>query len=335
VHRIWSSLGLALALSCTKQLPPPQTPEQVVPKIKIPPQPQSGTGRVVIDIVDGPAVVEEVISRTVVTTQGNTKTAQYNGPPIKRKLCVSPCVLDLPLGPHVLSFTTSGSNAKTDKTTLIFAEAPMIYRRALGHKERKPIWFGGIGAIGVGAGFLTAGLIGFTSKDSVSGAGGPLTAAQLSVGANIGFMVGGAVLMGVGGLLMKQNQPIQQQGAETFWASTAPTQEPVATKPPPLQDPGFKDPKSTPEDNQERAAKLYDEAKAHYNLQEYDTALTGFKDAYLLSKEPGLLFNIGQCYRQMGKDQEAIRSFKAYLNEDPEAPQRAQIEQWLKEMGSK
>ena len=141
--------------------------------------------------------------------------------------------------------------------------------------------------------------------------------------------------MGVGGLLMKQNQPVVQPGAETFWTLTESTQEPIATKPPALQDPGFKDPKNTPENNQERAAKLYDEAKAHYNLQEYDTALNGFKDAYLLSKEPGLLFNIGQCYRQMGKDQEAIRSFKAYLNEDPESPQRAQIEQWLKEMGSK
>jgi tetratricopeptide (TPR) repeat protein len=163
-----------------------------------------------------------------------------------------------------------------------------------------------------------------------------LAAAQLSVGANIGFMVGGAVLMGGGGLMMKQNQPTAQSGAETFWTLTESTQEPVATnKPPTLQDPGFKDPKNTPENNQERAAKLYDEAKAHYNLQEYDTALSGFKDAYLLSKEPGLLFNIGQCYRQMGKEQEAIRSFKAYLNEDPESPQRPQIEQWLKEMGSK
>jgi hypothetical protein len=340
VHRIWSSFGLAFTLACAKQLPPPKTPEQVAPVIKIPGPPASGMGRVVIDIVDGPAIVEEVISQTVVNKQqGNGQsftTMQYNGRPIKRKLCVSPCVLDLPLGTHNLSFTTSGSNAKTDETTIIFSEAPMVYRRALGNNERKPLWFGGIGAIGAGAILLGVGALkGFgdgNSSDNVSAGG--LTSARVQ-GANIGLMVGGGVLMGVGGLLMKQNQPIKQSGAETFWALAEPVKEPIATKPPPLQDPGFKDPKTTPENSQERAAKLYEEAKAHYNLQEYETALNGFKEAYLLSKEAGLLFNIGQCYRQMGKDQEAIRSFKAYLNEDPESPQRVQIEQWLKEMGAK
>ena len=100
---------------------------------------------------------------------------QFNGRPIKRKLCVSPCVLDLPVGPHVLSFTTSGSNAKTDQTTLIFSEAPMVYRRALGNKERKPLWFAGMGVIGVGAGILTAGIFRFRSNTTSGASAGPLT----------------------------------------------------------------------------------------------------------------------------------------------------------------
>jgi hypothetical protein len=342
----WYSLGLALAISCAKQIPPPEAPTQVTPNVKIPAAPPSGVGRVVIDVTDGPAVIEEVVSQTVVNTQQSsgtfTKTAQYNGPPIKRRLCVSPCVLDLPVGPHVLSFTTTGNNAKTDKTTIIFSEVPMVYRRSLGTKEKKPAWFAGIGGAGVGATLFTIGLVGLfvgnnalgeESANNVGAGAGPLTLADVSIGGSLGLMFAGAVVGGAGGFLMKKNQPISQQGSETFWTLTEVPVEPVATKPPPLQDPVFT--KKNQESDMERAAKIFEEARAHYNLLEYDAALKGFKEAYLLSKEPGLLFNIGQCYRQMGKNDEAIRSFKAYLNESPDAPQKTQIEQWLAEMGQK
>jgi tetratricopeptide (TPR) repeat protein len=66
-------------------------------------------------------------------------------------------------------------------------------------------------------------------------------------------------------------------------------------------------------------------AMQHYNLAEYEEALKAFKDAYRQFEEPALLFNIGQCHRQLGHKQEAITFFRTYLREVPDAPNREDV----------
>jgi tetratricopeptide (TPR) repeat protein len=61
-------------------------------------------------------------------------------------------------------------------------------------------------------------------------------------------------------------------------------------------------------------------AKAHYEkgtrlyeIREYDKALLEYKAAYLAQPDPAFLFNIGQCYRKLGQNQEALSFFQEYL----------------------
>jgi hypothetical protein len=82
--------------------------------------------------------------------------------------------------------------------------------------------------------------------------------------------------------------------------------------------------------NEEKAMKLYDEAEVYYKLQNWQKALEKYEAAYLLSQQPELLFNIGQCYRQLGKYEEALRSYKTFLREVPNDPNRAEIQELIK-----
>jgi tetratricopeptide (TPR) repeat protein len=82
-----------------------------------------------------------------------------------------------------------------------------------------------------------------------------------------------------------------------------------------------------------QAERLFAEAEAYYNLQKYEQALKAYEDAYLLSRKPELLFNIGQCYRYLDQLEEARRSYQAYLRQLPEQdPNRAIVTRLLKEI---
>jgi tetratricopeptide (TPR) repeat protein len=80
---------------------------------------------------------------------------------------------------------------------------------------------------------------------------------------------------------------------------------------------------------EEQAMKLYEEAEAYYKLQDWSKALELYEAAYLLSPQPELLFNIGQCYRQLGKYEQSLRSYRTYLREVPDDINREQIEQLI------
>jgi tetratricopeptide (TPR) repeat protein len=90
------------------------------------------------------------------------------------------------------------------------------------------------------------------------------------------------------------------------------------------------------EDPKDKAKRLYEEAEGYYNVREYEKALSLFKEAYLLTKEPELILNMGQCYRKLGRYEEAKDTFKTFLREDPETPYRKDVEKILSEIeGSK
>jgi tetratricopeptide (TPR) repeat protein len=63
-------------------------------------------------------------------------------------------------------------------------------------------------------------------------------------------------------------------------------------------------------------AKLYQQGAKEYRLGHFRRALTRFRSALALTEgRPSLLFNIAQCYRQLGTRRQAIFYYKLYLSE--------------------
>jgi tetratricopeptide (TPR) repeat protein len=73
------------------------------------------------------------------------------------------------------------------------------------------------------------------------------------------------------------------------------------------------------------AREAYRNAMQHFNLGEYSDALTNFKEAYRHYEDPSFLFNIAQCERLLGHKTEAIRAYKTYLLNDPNASNREEV----------
>ncbi len=76
-----------------------------------------------------------------------------------------------------------------------------------------------------------------------------------------------------------------------------------------------------------RGKQLYDEGLSHYNLAEYDAAITSWKASYLLTKAPLLLFNIGQAYRLSGDCGKANTFYDSYQREQPDPKNKDELDQ--------
>jgi tetratricopeptide (TPR) repeat protein len=72
---------------------------------------------------------------------------------------------------------------------------------------------------------------------------------------------------------------------------------------------------------------LYDEGLRHYNLAEYGQAIDAWKQAYLLSKKPVLLFNIGQAFRLSGDCAQAMTFYDSYTREEPAPKNQDELDQ--------
>lgn len=70
----------------------------------------------------------------------------------------------------------------------------------------------------------------------------------------------------------------------------------------------------------------------HYNLNEFTEALQEFKDAYRLYPDPVFLYNLGQCERQLGHHEDAIRFYRSFLRLQPKAPNKAEVQRKIEEM---
>jgi tetratricopeptide (TPR) repeat protein len=84
-------------------------------------------------------------------------------------------------------------------------------------------------------------------------------------------------------------------------------------------------PRAVRAENKEVARQAYDEGRRRYDLNEFASALEAFKRAYLNYEDPAFLFNIAQCQRQLGKKEDAIRFYRSYLRNKPDAPNRDEI----------
>ncbi len=86
----------------------------------------------------------------------------------------------------------------------------------------------------------------------------------------------------------------------------------------------------------EAQAKLhFRQGKAEFELGRFAEALAQYEKAYQIAPLPGLLFNIGQCYRNLGKYEKAIFAFRLYLRKRPEAANRDAVLGLLRELRQK
>ena len=90
------------------------------------------------------------------------------------------------------------------------------------------------------------------------------------------------------------------------------------------------------EDPATRSAKRhFDRGEKLFALGKFDDALDEYQKAFDAKPIPDFLFNIGQCYRNLGDYQQAIFSFKKYLKLEPDAPDKDKVEKLIDELEEK
>lgn len=83
------------------------------------------------------------------------------------------------------------------------------------------------------------------------------------------------------------------------------------------------------------ARRHFDKADKLFALGRFDEALEQYEKAFDAKPIPDFLFNIGQCYRNLGDYESAIFSFRKFLTLEPETPRRAAVEQLIDELEAK
>ena len=67
------------------------------------------------------------------------------------------------------------------------------------------------------------------------------------------------------------------------------------------------------------------EGNAAYEQAQFQTALDAYVEAYRLLPLPGFLFNIAQCYRQLGQPEQAATFYRRYLAQSKQPPSNAPL----------
>jgi hypothetical protein len=85
-------------------------------------------------------------------------------------------------------------------------------------------------------------------------------------------------------------------------------------------------------EDEKQARALYERAEKSFDVGKFTDALADYQAAYEAKPLPGFLFNIAQCYRNMGDFDRARFFFRRYLAVDPRAPNRRKVEELISEM---
>jgi tetratricopeptide (TPR) repeat protein len=82
----------------------------------------------------------------------------------------------------------------------------------------------------------------------------------------------------------------------------------------------------------QEAKKHYERGTRAFNLQDWKGALAEFQRAYVEQSDPVFLFNIAQAQRQLGEYDAAAKSYRLYLANASDAPNRDQVTRLIEEM---
>lgn len=86
--------------------------------------------------------------------------------------------------------------------------------------------------------------------------------------------------------------------------------------------PGYGD-----ESRDSEARRLYGEGKVAFEQHDWDTAYLRFRNAYMISQRPELLFNMASALKEAGRPTEAADSLRSYLRLVPDTPEKRAIEE--------
>src|SRR5215467_597837 len=76
----------------------------------------------------------------------------------------------------------------------------------------------------------------------------------------------------------------------------------------------------------------YDKGASEYNLGHFAEAISEFEKAYEQDPAPILLFNIAQAHRQSGNNERAAFFYRRYLEQEPNADNRTDVEKRIKDL---
>jgi tetratricopeptide (TPR) repeat protein len=85
-------------------------------------------------------------------------------------------------------------------------------------------------------------------------------------------------------------------------------------------------PRAKANERDDRARALYATGKSAFEAGRYEEAQQQFRAAYLLSRAPGLLYNMGMALELAGRPHEAAEELRAYLRAETDPPSRAPID---------
>jgi tetratricopeptide (TPR) repeat protein len=83
---------------------------------------------------------------------------------------------------------------------------------------------------------------------------------------------------------------------------------------------------------QSRARTLYQRGLRLFRIGQFDAALRAYQSGFAAAPLPGFLFNIAQCYRNLGELERASESFQEYLRLQPNAVNRMAVERLLRSL---
>jgi hypothetical protein len=206
--RVGASFASVLAVGCTGEpriLPPRTAPPRDVPALSQPGNPlPERYARIVLDTTDGPMRVEARNDPSFVPA-GGPMTATRSG-----ELCVTPCIVDLPVGRYRLYFSATehvdAGSGDTDDLVVpepghyVFRRAPGQYRTPSIAEAIPPGAVIVLSSVALSAGLFIAG----TNEDATT-VGLGLSALGLAGGIAGGIWAYDA------------SRATQQQGTTTFW----------------------------------------------------------------------------------------------------------------------
>lgn len=215
-------VGLALALllvgGCgVEHLPPPQAPSREAPDASIVPAkaPPPGTGRVLLEANGEHAEVAEISATDDASVVAVTP------------LCTTPCVIDLPYGPHPLLFHSTTDPSRESEAEVDVGPRPKVLRHSLGERrDGGPAHTAGVAMIVLGAIAATTGAILW----SASAAGPDEGRGSLAgVGQGVTVLGGASALLGIP--LLFSDRPSERPGATTEWSLPSRYEEPPPPTP--------------------------------------------------------------------------------------------------------
>jgi tetratricopeptide (TPR) repeat protein len=85
-------------------------------------------------------------------------------------------------------------------------------------------------------------------------------------------------------------------------------------------------------DDAASAREHYQKGTSYYDLGRYPEAINEFEAAYEIKNDPALLYNLAQSNRLAGNSEQALHFYRTYLRYVPKAPNRAEIEERIKQL---